>query len=410
MKNGYRVPGEFEKQESVLTVWPVEEWAAKGLEADAVSAEMVEYLAGNVKVMVVCYSEAVMERAKRKISATGTDISLIDFRLHPIDNPYPRDFGAEILVHENGRKKLADFRFAEYCFIPGDHSYSFGIGMRTFNRYHAEIAGIKEKEKTWIFSEGGDREFNGQGVMMAIEDTEVRKRNPGKTKKMVEEEFKRLLHLEKIIWIPRCSYDDENMLDGTIPGPDGKPAYRSATANGHIDEMCRFVSEDTILMASVTEEEAAAGELARLNKERLDEAYEVVSQATDITGKPFRIVKMPVPEPIFIEVGPEEHAWQGLEHFTRALGGKMLDGTPFPTGKITVLPALSYCNFLITNNLVIAQRYWQEGMPEIVRAKDKLALDTLISLFPERKVMALPTLALNMLGGGIHCHTRNIPL
>lgn len=407
--NEYRIQGEFETQKSVLTVWPVEEISGKDLIPDTVSSEVVKSLVSHVEVVIVCFDEKVLQRAKRRLTEIGVDISLIKFYIHAIDNPYPRDFGAEFLVDGDGNKQFADFVFNEYCFIPGDPSFSFGTGMRDFNKYHAEIEGIKDSRNTWLVSEGGDREFNGRGVMMAIEDTEVRKRNPDRTKNEVEEEFKRLLHLKKIIWIPRATYDDENVLEGIIPGLGGEPAYRAATANGHIDEMCRFVDEKTILIAYISEEEAKQSELARLNKERLDEAYKVVSEATDAEGKPFRIVKMPVPEPIFMDADPGEFTYEGLKFFTNANGGKMFDGSILPEGRIKVLPALSYCNFLISNNVIIAQRYWQEGLSDIIKQKDEEAERILIELFPDRKVITIPTLALNILGGGIHCHTRNIP-
>lgn len=406
----FRVPGEFEPQESVLTVWPVEEWATRTLETDAVSVEMVKHLVRhNIKVYVICYNEEVKERAIRKLTSSGIDISKIDFRIHRIDNQYPRDFGAEVLKDNQGNKRLADFRFVEYAFIPDDLDFSFGEGMRDFNRYHASIAGITETLPTWIASEGGDREFNGRGVMMAIEETEVKKRNPGRTKQEVEDEFKRLLNLDKIIWLSKATYDDENVLEGLIPGSEGKPTYRAATANGHIDEMCRFICEDKILIAHISDEEAPKDQLARLNKERLDKAFKAVSEATDADRKPFRIIKMPVPEPIYIDVEPGEGVWEGLRFFVDANGGKFFDGTLLPEDKITVLPALSYCNFLITDGLVLAQKYWREGMPDNIRQKDEEASRILRELFPDREVIAIDTLALNITGGGIHCHTRNIP-
>ncbi|MDU1906162.1 MAG: agmatine deiminase family protein [Dysgonomonas sp.] len=406
----YRVPGEFEPQKSVLIVWPVEKQSGKGLVPDEVSGEVVKALVGNVEVIVVCNNEEILQRAKDRLIKTDVDISLIRFYLHNIDNPYPRDFGAEVLIGDNGNKQFADFVFNEYCFIPNDPSFSFGEGMRDFNKFHAGIEEITDRKSTWLVSEGGDREFNGQGVMMAIEETEVAKRNPDKTKDEVEEEFKHLLNLEKIIWIPRATYDDENVLEGAIPGVEGQPAYRAATANGHIDEMCRFVDEKTILIAYISDEEAEKSALARLNKERLDEAYNVVSQATDINGKPFKIVKMPVPEPMFLDAVPGDFAYDGLKFFIDANGGKMFDGSTLPDGVIKVLPALSYCNFLISNNVVIAQKYWQEGFPDIIKQKDEEAEKILTELFPDRKVITISTLALNMMGGGIHCHTRNIPL
>ena len=73
------------------------------------------------------------------------------------------------------------------------------------------------------------------------------------------------------------------------------------------------------------------------------------------------------------------------------------------------LPALSYCNFLITNGLVLAQKYYQEGMPLSVKEKDEQAKRILEQCFPDRKVVQINTLALNLNGGGIHCFTRHVP-
>ena len=87
----------------------------------------------------------------------------------------------------------------------------------------------------------------------------------------------------------------------------------------------------------------------------------------------------------------------------------MNDGSPFPTGKIKMQPALSYCNFLIINNLVLGQKYWQKGLPESMRKKDMRAQQILETVFPGRKVIMISTIALNILGGGIHCITKNIP-
>lgn len=88
---------------------------------------------------------------------------------------------------------------------------------------------------------------------------------------------------------------------------------------------------------------------------------------------------------------------------------KLFDGSPFPTAPINVLPALSYCNFLIANGVVLAQKYYEEGMPEQIREKDEEALEVLKKAFTDRRIVQMNTLALNLYGGGIHCHTRNIP-
>ena len=71
--------------------------------------------------------------------------------------------------------------------------------------------------------------------------------------------------------------------------------------------------------------------------------------------------------------------------------------------------ALSYCNFLIINGLVLGQKYWKKGLPESIREKDMYAQQILEAVFPDRKVLMIHATALNILGGGIHCITKNIP-
>ncbi|HHT7189401.1 agmatine deiminase family protein [Bacillus cereus group sp. Bc222] len=239
---------------------------------------------------------------------------------------------------------LTKFKFNTYGIHTTNHPIFKLLGE--FSGLHANLVGVDKIISSELISEGGDREFNGMNVMMAIEDTEINKRNPHLTKHEVEEEFKRVFNFKKIIWLPLPTFDDENIYSGKIPGPDGKfNAYRSESANGHVDEMCRFVNNNTILLAHISEEEAKKSKLHVLNKERLDKAYEVLRNEVNIDGKPFQIVKMPVPESIYITIRTGDdiyEVWQGRRD---DFNGELLDGSPFPREEMIVLPALSYCNF-----------------------------------------------------------------
>ncbi|SDY77618.1 Porphyromonas-type peptidyl-arginine deiminase [Bacillus sp. 166amftsu] len=118
---------------------------------------------------------------------------------------------------------------------------------------------------------------------------------------------------------------------------------------------------------------------------------------------------MPVPELIYLTIRAGDFVYDMWQESKDDLKGELFDGSPFPEEEMVVLPALSYCNFLITNNIVIAQKYYSEGLPLEVKKKDEEALNILKSVFPDRKVVAINALALNLYGGGIHCNTRNIP-
>ena len=72
----------------------------------------------------------------------------------------------------------------------------------------------------------------------------------------------------------------------------------------HADEMCRFVTENKVLLAEVTDEEAAVSEADRESKRRLDVAFDILSRATDASGKPFEIVRMPTSVPIELVMAP----------------------------------------------------------------------------------------------------------
>lgn len=409
-ENIFRTVGEFEPQESVNIMWPLTKFATKTEEYDreAVSIELVKNLIENVELIISVYDEELKKHVIDELKKNEVDISKIKFIVFPCDIIYPRDFGAEVLVSDNGERALVDFDFNSYGMAYSDPSTS--KLMEGYDRLHAKYCGIENIIFTRLIGEGGDREFNGNGVMMTIEDTEVTKRNEGWTKEEVEEEFKRIFNISKILWIPLPTYDDEDMYLGAIPDENGEyRAYRSASANGHIDEMCRFIDENTILLAHISEEEAAKNKLHELNKERLDKAYEAIKNEVNIDGKPFNIIKMPVPESVYIEVGPGDDIYEAFQSGASFSNGKLLDGNPFPSGKIKLVPALSYCNFLITNGLVIAQKYYKDGMPIAIKKKDEEAFNILQKAFPDRKVVAINTLALNLYGGGIHCNTRNIP-
>ncbi|HHT7189399.1 hypothetical protein PDN14_22230 [Bacillus cereus group sp. Bc222] len=103
---GFRTIGEFEKQDSVLMAWPNVEFACKGYNVDTMILEIVRNLYGNVHIIICCDSGEVRQRAINKIKTCGMDIEKIQFIIYPTPIPYPRDFGAEVLVNKCGERLL----------------------------------------------------------------------------------------------------------------------------------------------------------------------------------------------------------------------------------------------------------------------------------------------------------------
>lgn len=408
-RDHFRYAGEFEKQKAILIFWADVPCSAEGYNVHDVLIQIIKNIGTEAQVYVNCGVEGSISRCKSVLKQGGIDIEKIYFTQFEDQLYWARDYGPDILVDDRGNKRLVHFNFNGYGMY--DTEDPTAVMAKNTASQMAVLLGCTDVLESSLVTEGGDKEFNGAGICMTIEDTEVQKRNPSYTKEQIETEYKRLLNLKKIIWLPKAAYDDEDIFDGPLDIIDGKPVYRSLSANGHIDEMCRFVGENTILLAEVTEEEAQRLPSARITKKRLDQAYEILSRETDCNGEPFHIIRIPVPEPIYFTAKPGDYIYESWQMFKSSVPADhpMNDGSPFPEGEIKMQPALSYCNFLIVNGIVLGQKYWTEGLPESVKEKDTCARQVLETIFPDRKVIMINTTALNILGGGIHCITKNIP-
>jgi agmatine deiminase len=409
---GQRVPAEFEKQDGILFTWLLED-QLESESVDLVHLQMVENLVKDNTIYINYNDKNQKAKIEKLLTTNNIELNKIKFLKYDISmGSYPRDYGPE-WIYENQRLNIVDMNWTFYGYLPPERKFSKFINknLENYDRFLSEKLAIKTYKKSAFVSEGGGKEFNGHGVLMVIEKTELQ-RNPAFTKLEIETEYKRIFNLKKVIWLPKPSYDDENMFtDYIIDKVSKQKAMRSASANGHIDEFCRFVSPNTILLAEVSQTEADAETIHKINKERFDACFEILKNETDADGKPYNIIRMPVAETIFKEVSKKSGVGINISSMIDATQlKKMLDGSDFlKDDKFLVLPALSYCNFSIANNVVLMAKYWKTGLPESIKNKDKQALNILQNIFPGRKIIAIDAMALNLGGGGLHCNTKHIP-
>lgn len=133
--------------------------------------------------------------------------------------------------------------------------------------------------------------------------------------------------------------------------------------DGHVDNLARFVAPGV----AVCPIGFGRGDV---NLEAYDDAARRLAEATDAQGRKLKVVR--VPSPGWIEG---------------------VDGRAAPA---------SHMNFIIANSAVIMPTYG-EG-----QAAD-LALQALESVFPDRKVIGLPSTAVLTGGGSFHCITQQEP-
>lgn len=125
---------------------------------------------------------------------------------------------------------------------------------------------------TSLVLEGGALEVDGAGSLILTESCVLNdNRNPGVTKQQVEQELRRLLGVQNIIWLPG------------IAGQD--------ITDGHTDFYARFAGENTILAALDNDPESFDYEVTRQH-------LEILRQAKNPQGQPYRVIELPAPSQV----------------------------------------------------------------------------------------------------------------
>ena len=131
--------------------------------------------------------------------------------------------------------------------------------------------------------------------------------------------------------------------------------------HGHVDDLTRFVSPSTVVTIVESDSNDA-------NYAPLQENLVLLKTMKDQEGKPLRVETLPMPAPVY------------FEDFR--------------------LPA-SYANFYIANRLAL--------LPTFNDSNDRVALNTLARLFPDREIVGIPCRDLVLGLGTIHCMTQQQP-
>ena len=342
------MPAEWAPHRATWIAWPHHEpdWPGKLGPIPWVYAEIVRVPANHEQVEILCQDEKVMADARTAIDAHGVRADRVRLHVVPTDRVWLRDSAPTAACDENGRVVLVNWAFnawAKYDNWQRDAEVGQAI---------ARITGLPRREPrasaasraARIVLEGGGIEVNGDGLMLVTEEwllSDVQVRNPGMTREEYERAFAEWLGVTRTIWLGAgCVGDD---------------------THGHIDDVARFVSADTIVLA--VEDDPADDNHARSmdNLERLE-------QASRDASRPLRIVTLPFPRPVIM-------------HGER-------------------LPA-SYANFYIANGVVI--------VPTFNDPNDRMALNTLASLMPQRHVVGIHAVDLVWGLGTLHCLTQQEP-
>jgi agmatine deiminase len=325
---GYRWPAEWEPHAATWLSWPRPDGISfpdRYAEVLPTLGELVRRLAPHETVHINCRDERVEAIAR----ATIRDTSHVEFHRIPSYEPWCRDHGP-IFLKRGSETAIVDWRYN-----------AWGGKYPPFDDDDAVPARIAALLNMPVFQpdlvlEGGAVDGNGAGTLLTTESCVLNpNRNPHLSREQIEQALRDFLAVDQIIW-----------LGGGIAGDD---------TDGHVDNLARFVSPDTVVAAVESEPSDPHYEPLRANLHRL--------------RSHFRVVELPLPAPV---------CYRGQR-----------------------LPA-SYANFYIANDIVLLPTYRQP-------AADDQARDILQALFPTREVVALDSYDLIWGLGSFHCLTQQQP-
>jgi len=341
---GSRMPAEWEPHAATWLAWPHyhNDWPGKFEPIPWVYTEIIRYLARRERVELIVNDAASEKKARKTLQLAGAWSTNIRFHRWASNRVWTRDSGCTFVTGSSDALAAIKWRFNAWA------KYSNWRHDETIGSLMAQTARAREFRPLFgaqrMVLEGGSIDTNGLGTLLTTEEcllSHIQQRNSGMKRSDYQRIFADFLGIRNVVWLGRG-----------IAGDD---------THGHVDDLTRFVSADTV----VTVVEANPKDP---NYEPLRENIRRLRDANDQDGKPLAIVELPMP---------------GAVYFQRRR-----------------LPA-SYANFYIANDLVL--------VPVFNDPNDRIALDTLADLFPAREIVGIYCGDLVWGFGTLHCMTQQQP-
>lgn len=338
-RQGYSFPAEWEKHEATWLSWPHKEasWPGKLETIYAPYCNFIKIIAEGEKVRINVKDEAMESDARAHLQKAGADLDQIEFYFNESNDAWCRDHGPAFLLNKSGDKKVVvDWDYNAWGDKYPPYDLDDIIPTKIADQFHLPVFHPE------IVMEGGSVEFNGAGTILTTTACLLNEnRNPHLSKSQIEQYLLEFYGAEQVLW-----------LGEGIVGDD---------TDGHIDDITRFVNEDTVL--TVVENDPSDD-----NFLLLQENLESLKSMRLRNGKALNIVQLPMPSAV------------------------IYDGTRLPA---------SYANFYIANSAVI--------VPTFRDNNDEVALKIIQEIFPDRKVVGIDSTDIIWGLGSFHCLSQQEP-
>lgn len=354
-QDGYFMPSELAPHKCTYILWPErpDNWRMGAKPAQKAFREVIEKIAKHEPVVVGTNQSQYLHL----LGMNMENVSIVEMSNN---DSWIRDSGATMVINGQGGIRAVDWGFNAYggtvdgIYFPWDFDDYVAAKM-------ADIEHVDRYVPDNFILEGGAIHTDGEGTLIVTEETLLSEdRNPDLTREEIERTLCEYTGCEKVLWLPFGVYRDED-------------------TEGHVDNVCQFVAPGKVVLAWEDNPEDP-------QHERSVKDLEYLQSVTDAKGRQLEVIKIHVPNPIYIT--EEEAAWIDS-----------VDGT-YPRVPGDRLPA-SYINYYNCNGAII--------LPVFNDPHDEEAIRTLQGLFPDRVIETVYAREILLGGGDIHCITQQVP-
>ncbi|MGA2673351.1 MAG: agmatine deiminase family protein [Terracidiphilus sp.] len=346
---GYIMPAEWERHEATWLAWPhnPEDWPGKFQTIPWLFAEIVRLLSKHERVHILVDDAKAQQRASGILERAGANLDRVSFHAWPTDRVWTRDSGPIFVRNGAGKLVVINWHFNAWAKYPDWHLDD------QVPRRVAQLLGLPEWQPEAEMEDGSTQRLVLEGGSIDSNGQGI------------------LLTTEE------CLLSEVQQRNPGVSRAQLEEAFRQSLGieqviwlgrgvagddtHGHVDDIARFVGPETIV--SAVEPDASDA-----NHEPLAENLERLKAARTLDGRQFTIVELPLPRPVI---------FRGQR-----------------------LPA-SYANFYIANDLVL--------VPTFHDPNDRVALNILAEVFPEREVIGIHCVDLVWGLGTLHCMTQQQP-
>lgn len=339
----YRLPAEWEPQDFVLLTWPnaTTDWAPYLQDIQQTVAEMVRVIARHEDVVLVTMFRNDVPEDVREME----HVFVVEL---PNNDTWTRDFGPIVLKREGATSPSATANGADaketlwldFCFNGwGEKFLAYWdnlIPLKLWTLYGFMDECDYEDHQDFVL-EGGSIDTDGRGTLFTTSQCLLAPhRNQPLGQADIDRRLREYLGASRIVWLNH----------GSLIGDD---------TDGHIDTLVRIAPDDTLLYTGADDDHP---DLTKMERE--------LQQLTTLDGRPYRLLRLPLPRPLYDDDGQR-------------------------------LPA-TYANYLVINGAVLVPTYAQPDL-------DSQAMQIVGQAFHDREVVGIDCRAVVRQHGSLHCCT-----